>query len=172
MSDKTASAVIVVLHTSRGAITLELDGVRAPITVANFLAYVDSGHFAGTIFHRVIPGFMIQGGGMDRDMREKSTRAPIRNEAKNGLKNVRGSIAMARTSDIDSATAQFFINLKDNGFLDNGSRDFGYAVFGRVTGGLEVVDAIASVRTGRRGVHDDVPVEPIVIDRVEKLTAG
>ena len=154
---------IVALRTSHGDLAIELFAKEAPISVENFLAYVDAGHFDGTIFHRVIPGFMIQGGGMDPDMRQKSTRKPIKNEADNGLRNQRGTLAMARTSDINSATAQFFINLKDNAFLDHGGRDFGYAVFGRVTTGMEVVDAIAAVKTGRRGHHDDVPVEPVLI---------
>ena len=154
---------IVALRTSHGDLAIELFVKEAPISVENFLAYVDAGHFDGTIFHRVIPGFMIQGGGMDPDMRQKSTRKPIKNEADNGLRNQRGTLAMARTSDINSATAQFFINLKDNAFLDHGGRDFGYAVFGRVTTGMEVVDAIAAVKTGRRGHHDDVPVEPVLI---------
>ena len=154
---------IVALRTSHGDLAIELFVKEAPISVENFLAYVDAGHFDGTIFHRVIPGFMIQGGGMDPDMRQKSTRKPIKNEADNGLRNQRGTLAMARTSDINRATAQFFINLKDNAFLDHGGRDFGYAVFGRVTTGMEVVDAIAAVKTGRRGHHDDVPVEPVLI---------
>jgi cyclophilin family peptidyl-prolyl cis-trans isomerase len=153
----------VALRTSHGEVTIELYQKEAPISVENFLAYVDSKHFDGTIFHRVIPGFMIQGGGMDADMRQKSTRKPIKNEADNGLRNQRGTLAMARTSDIHSATAQFFINLKDNAFLDHAGRDFGYAVFGRVTGGMDVVDAIAAVQTGRRGHHDDVPLEPVLI---------
>jgi cyclophilin family peptidyl-prolyl cis-trans isomerase len=159
----------VALHTSHGDVTIELYLKDAPITVENFLAYVDSGHFNGTVFHRVIPGFMIQGGGMDADLHQKSTRKPIQNEADNGLRNRRGTLAMARTSDIHSATAQFFINLKDNAFLDHGGRDFGYAVFGRVTAGMDVVDAIAAVRTGRRGHHDDVPIEPVVIREAKRL---
>jgi cyclophilin family peptidyl-prolyl cis-trans isomerase len=154
------------LTTSRGAIAVELFADRAPVTVQNFLAYVDAGFFDGTIFHRVIPGFMIQGGGFTPDLSQKPTRAPIKNEAGNGVKNQRGTLAMARTSDIDSATAQFFINLKDNAFLDHGGRDFGYAVFGRVTDGMDVVDAIAGVKTAKRGAHGDVPVESVVIQRV------
>jgi peptidyl-prolyl cis-trans isomerase A (cyclophilin A) len=153
----------VVLATSHGDITVELFADKAPITVENFLSYVDAGFFAETIFHRVIPGFMIQGGGFSADMRQKPTRAPIKNEANNGVKNVRGTLAMARTSDINSATAQFFINLKDNGFLDHGGRDFGYAVFGRVTTGMDVVDKIAAVKTGQHGPHADVPVQPVVM---------
>ena len=148
---------VVVLNTSQGAITLELDDEKAPVTVANFLEYVDAGHYDGTVFHRVIDGFMIQGGGFEPGMKQKSTRAPIKNEADNGLKNDRGTIAMARTAQKDSATAQFFINLKDNDFLNHGSRDFGYAVFGRVTDGMDVVDRIAKVETARKGGHGDVP---------------
>ena len=155
----------VSLSTSKGDLTVELFAQQAPVTVQNFLQYVDDGFFDGTVFHRVIPGFMIQGGGMDAGMRQKSTRPPIENEAKNGLKNTRGTLAMARTSDVNSATAQFFINLTDNAFLDHGTRDFGYAVFGRVTDGMDVVDAIAKVKTGRKGPHDDVPVEPVTIQQ-------
>jgi peptidyl-prolyl cis-trans isomerase A (cyclophilin A) len=154
---------MVVLETSKGDITIELYPDDAPITVENFLQYVDDGFFDGTIFHRVIPNFMIQGGGFTEDMNQKPTREPIKNEARNGLKNERGSIAMARTSVVDSATAQFFINHADNEFLNNSARDFGYAVFGKVVGGMEVVDAIAAVETGRHGPHDDVPREPVVI---------
>jgi cyclophilin family peptidyl-prolyl cis-trans isomerase len=153
----------VSLSTSHGDLTVELFATEAPITVQNFLAYVADGFFDGTVFHRVISGFMIQGGGMDAGLRQKPTRTPIKNEAANGLKNTRGTLAMARTSDVNSATAQFFINLTDNAFLDHGSRDYGYAVFGRVTHGMEVVDAIARVKTGRKGPHDDVPLEPVTI---------
>jgi cyclophilin family peptidyl-prolyl cis-trans isomerase len=158
----------IVVTTSLGTITVELLADRAPGTVENFLAYVDAGFFDGTVFHRVIPGFMIQGGGFTADMSKKPTRAAIKNEADNGVKNERGTLAMARTSDIHSATAQFFINLKDNTFLDHGARDFGYAVFGRVAGGMDVVDAIAGVKTGRRGTHGDVPVDPVTIERVAR----
>jgi len=158
----------VSLSTTRGDLTIELFAREAPATVENFLAYVDDGFFDGTVFHRVISGFMIQGGGMDADLRPKATRAAIKNEADNGLKNTRGTLAMARTSDVNSATAQFFINLADNAFLDHGTRDFGYAVFGRVTGGMEVVDAIAKVKTGRKGHHDDVPVEPVTVVRARR----
>jgi peptidyl-prolyl cis-trans isomerase B (cyclophilin B) len=156
----------VMLHTSQGDIVLELDAEKAPLTVANFLQYVDDGHFNGTIFHRVINGFMIQGGGFTRDMAQKTTRGPVRNEADNGLKNKRGTMAMARTADIHSATAQFFINVADNTFLDHTSSDprgFGYCVFGRVIEGMDVVDRIKSVPTGHHGPHGDVPVEPIEI---------
>jgi len=158
----------VSLSTSHGDVTIELFANESPITVENFLAYVDAGFFDGTVFHRVIPGFMVQGGGMDADLRQKATRAPITNEAGNGLKNTRGTLAMARTSDVNSATAQFFINLADNAFLDHGARDFGYAVFGRVTRGMEVVDAIAKVKTGRKGHHDDVPIQPVMLTQVRR----
>jgi cyclophilin family peptidyl-prolyl cis-trans isomerase len=158
----------VILTTSQGAITVELLADRAPVTVRNFLEYLDASFYDGTVFHRVIAGFMIQGGGFTPDMRQKPTRAPIRNEADNGVPNARGTLAMARTADINSATAQFFINLADNAFLDHGSRDFGYAVFGRVTAGMDVVDAIARVKTGRKGGLGDVPLEPVVIERIAR----
>ncbi len=153
----------VLLETSQGAIEIELFEKRSPETVKNFRAYVDEGFFDGTIFHRVISGFMIQGGGFTPDMRQKRTRPPIPNEANNGLKNERGTLAMARTSDIHSATAQFFINLADNAFLDHGPQGYGYAVFGRVVQGMDVVDRIAGVATRTVGGHADVPVEPVVI---------
>ncbi|WPC06421.1 peptidylprolyl isomerase [Pseudomonas benzenivorans] len=159
----------VLLSTSAGEIEIELEAEKAPISVENFLAYVDSGHYAGTQFHRVIPGFMIQGGGFDADLRQKKTRAPIKNEADNGLHNVRGTLAMARTQVRDSATSQFFINHKDNAFLDHGSRDFGYAVFGKVVRGMEVVDKIAMVPTGNRGGHQNVPREPVLILEAKRL---
>jgi peptidyl-prolyl cis-trans isomerase A (cyclophilin A) len=136
--------------------------------VANFLAYVDGGHYNGTVFHRVIPNFMIQGGGMDASMSEKPTKAPIKNEADNGLKNDSWTVAMARTQVQDSATSQFFINLQSNDFLNHGSRDFGYAVFGRVVEGMDVVDAIAKVTTGRKGGHEAVPSEPVVIQSIKR----
>jgi peptidyl-prolyl cis-trans isomerase B (cyclophilin B) len=161
--------VMVEMHTSKGLITLELDAEKAPVTVANFIEYVNSGHFDGTIFHRVIPGFVIQGGGLESGMKEKPTQAPIENEADNGLKNVTGSICMARTNDPHSATSQFFINLKDNQFLDHTEKSpqgWGYAVFGQVTGGMDVVEAIAAVQTGNAGFHQDVPVEDIVVEKV------
>ena len=160
---------MVEMHTSKGLITLELDAEKAPVTVANFIEYVKSGHFDGTIFHRVIPGFVIQGGGLESGMKEKPTQAPIENEADNGLKNVTGSICMARTNDPHSATSQFFINLKDNQFLDHTEKSpqgWGYAVFGQVTGGMDVVEAIAAVQTGNAGGHQDVPVEDIVVEKV------
>ena len=165
----TGNTPKVLLETSMGNIKLELFEKDAPLTVANFLAYVDEGHYDSTIFHRVIPGFMIQGGGFTADMEQKPTNEPIRNEAMNGLKNVRGTIAMARTMVVDSATSQFFINLVDNGFLDFRNptpQGFGYAVFGKVTKGMEVVDKIAKVQTGNRGMHQDVPVEPVIIKKV------
>lgn len=155
----------VVLKTTQGEITLRLDPVRSPQTTANFLRYVREGHYDGTVFHRVIPDFMIQGGGMTPDMREKRTHAPVRNESGNGLANRRGTIAMARTSDPDSATAQFFINLKDNAFLNAQPGKPGYTVFGEVTSGMGAVDAIARLRTGSRGPHQDVPVDMPVILR-------
>ena len=160
---------MVEMHTSKGLITLELDAEKAPVTVANFIEYVNSGHFDGTIFHRVIPGFVIQGGGLESGMKEKPTQAPIENEADNGLKNVTGSICMARTNDPHSATSQFFINLKDNQFLDHTEKSpqgWGYAVFGQVTDGMDVVEAIAAVQTGNAGFHQDVPVEDIVVEKV------
>jgi peptidyl-prolyl cis-trans isomerase A (cyclophilin A) len=166
-SEKGAHPVVV-LETSLGSIEIELDAEKAPISSANFLAYVDSGHYDGTIFHRVIPNFMIQGGGFDEAMSQKPTKAPIKNEANNGLKNVRGTLAMARTNVVDSATSQFFINLKDNDFLNHGGRDFGYAVFGKVVSGMDVVDKIAAVKTGNRGMHQDVPVEPVKITKARR----
>jgi cyclophilin family peptidyl-prolyl cis-trans isomerase len=157
------------IETSKGTITLTLNEEKAPATVANFVQYAKDGHYDGTIFHRVIDGFMIQGGGFTSDMNQKPTRAPIRNEAMNGLKNKRGTIAMARTMVVDSATSQFFINLVDNDFLDFQNptpQGFGYAVFGEVTDGMTVVDAIAKVKTGFAGPHQNVPEEAIVIRKV------
>jgi cyclophilin family peptidyl-prolyl cis-trans isomerase len=154
--------------TSKGEFTVELFTAEAPISSENFLAYADSGHFDGTVFHRVIPGFMIQGGGMTADMKQKPTRDPIANEAKNGLKNTRGTLSMARTNDINSATSQFFVNVADNDFLDNRAGSYGYAVFGKVTAGMDVVDAIVAVKTGNKGGHQDVPVEPVVIESVTR----
>ncbi|HMM55290.1 MAG TPA: peptidylprolyl isomerase [Candidatus Desulfobacillus sp.] len=161
---------MVRLHTNFGTITLELDADRAPETVKNFLAYVASGHYDNTIFHRVIDGFMIQGGGFEPDMKQKPTQAPIANEAANGLKNARYSVAMARTADPHSATAQFFINVKDNDFLDHtapSGQGWGYCVFGKVVEGTEVVDRIKGVKTASRGFHQDVPVEDIIIEKAE-----
>ena len=157
------------IDTSMGTITLELDDAKAPVTVKNFIDYAKSGHYDGTIFHRVIDGFMIQGGGFTRSMDQKPTKAPIKNEAANGLSNKRGTIAMARTMIVDSATSQFFINLVDNGFLDYKGPDprtYGYAVFGKVTDGMDVVDKIAKVKTGFAGPHQNVPEEPILIKKV------
>lgn len=154
---------MVIFETTHGSFTVELLADEAPVTVENFLQYVDDGFFDQTVFHRVIPGFMIQGGGFTSEMEKKTTRPAITNEADNGVKNVRGSLAMARTADVNSATSQFFINLVDNAFLDHGTRDFGYAVFGRVTDGMDIVDKIAKVATGNRGPHQNVPIEPVVI---------
>ena len=162
-----ASAQSVKLATSEGDIVIELDRGKAPKSVDNFVGYVKSGHYDGTIFHRVIPNFMIQGGGMDKAMNEKPTKAPIPLESRNGLKNERGTVAMARTMDPNSATAQFFINVQDNAFLDQAnSRDGnGYAVFGKVVSGMEVVDKIRAVPTGNRGEHQNVPIQPVIIQR-------
>ena len=161
---------MVNLHTNHGVITLELDAARAPVTVENFFAYVKSGHFNNTIFHRVIDGFMIQGGGFEPGMKEKPTGAQIRNEADNKLKNDNYTIAMARTNDPHSATAQFFINVGNNDFLNHKAPDpqgWGYCVFGKVTAGTEVVDKIKSVKTGNRAGHQDVPVEDVVVQKAE-----
>ena len=157
------------IETSMGSITVELDDAKAPVTVKNFLDYAASGHYDGTIFHRVIDGFMIQGGGFTKAMDQKPTKAPIKNEAANGLTNKRGTIAMARTMVVDSATSQFFINLVDNDFLNFRAptpQYYGYAVFGKVTDGMDVVDKIAKVKTGFAGPHQNVPEEPIVIKKV------
>jgi peptidyl-prolyl cis-trans isomerase A (cyclophilin A) len=157
---------MITIKTNHGDISVELFDDKAPITCENFRQYIRDGHYAGTIFHRIIPNFMIQGGGMDANMTQKPTRDPIKNEADNGESNARGTLAMARTMVVDSATSQFFINLRDNDFLDHGSRDFGYAVFGRVSDGMDVVDAIAGVPTGNHGGHQDVPVETVEIVEV------
>jgi cyclophilin family peptidyl-prolyl cis-trans isomerase len=159
---------VVLMKTSKGDVKIELDAEKAPVTVQNFLKYAKDGHYDGTVFHRVIPGFMIQGGGYGPDLGEKKTGAPIKNEATNGLKNERGTLAMARTSDPNSATAQFFINLVDNAFLDHKDtgRGYGYAVFGKVTDGMNVVDDIAKVPTASKGMHENVPTEPVVIESV------
>ncbi|HSH14262.1 MAG TPA: peptidylprolyl isomerase, partial [Desulfurivibrionaceae bacterium] len=148
----------------------ELFSEQAPITVENFLSYVDAGFYDGTVFHRVIPGFMVQGGGFTPDMSQKKTEAPIKNEADNGLKNLRGNLSMARTQDVNSATTQFFINVADNAFLDHGARDFGYAVFAKVIDGMDVVDSIVEVPTGRSGMHSDVPKEPVMILSAKRKT--
>ena len=157
---------MITIKTSHGDISVELFEDKAPISCENFRQYANDGHYNGTVFHRVIPNFMIQGGGMDENMADKPTRAPIKNEADNGESNARGTLAMARTNVVDSAPSQFFINLKDNNFLDHGTRDFGYAVFARVTDGMDVVDKIAAVQTGNRGGHQDVPVEAVTITEV------
>ncbi|WP_137822423.1 peptidylprolyl isomerase [Pseudomonas sp. D(2018)] len=159
----------VLLTTSAGEIEVELEADKAPVSVKNFLDYVDAGFYNGTVFHRVIPGFMIQGGGFDTDMSQKDTRDPIKNEADNGLRNLRGTLAMARTQVVNSATSQFFINHNDNAFLDHGSRDFGYAVFGKVVRGMDVVDQIANVPTGNRGMFQNVPMQPVVILSAKRL---
>ena len=164
---------LVVLDTSMGPITIQLDKAKAPITVDNFLKYVDAGHYDGVIFHRVIPGFMIQGGGFSPEMREKSTNAPIKNESSNGLRNERGTLAMARTPDPNSAGAQFFVNLKDNRFLDRDQAQdkYGYAVFAKVVDGMDVVDKIAGVPTATKGGHGDVPVQPITIKSAKRKSS-
>lgn len=154
---------MITIKTNHGDIAVELFEDKAPISCENFRQYATDGHFNDTIFHRVIPNFMIQGGGMDASMASKPTRDPIKNEADNGESNVRGTLAMARTGVVDSATSQFFVNLSDNDFLNNGTRDFGYAVFGRVTDGIDVVDAIAAVATGSSGGHQDVPLDTVTI---------
>ncbi|CAB3783539.1 peptidylprolyl isomerase [Pararobbsia alpina] len=159
---------MVELHTNHGVVKIELNAEKAPKTVENFLAYVKQGHYDGTVFHRVIDGFMIQGGGFTPGMEQKPTNAPVDNEAANGLKNEKGTLAMARTNDPHSATAQFFINVKDNDFLNFSSptpQGWGYCVFGKVVEGLEVIDAIRKVKTGSKGFHQDVPVEDVVIEK-------
>jgi len=165
---------MVILHTNHGDIKIELDAVRAPKSTANFLEYVRAGHFDNTVFHRVIDGFMIQGGGFEPGMRQKPVKAPIENEARNGLKNERYTVAMARTSDPHSATAQFFINVADNDFLNHRSPDangWGYCVFGHVVAGTEVVDKIKSLPTGTRGMHQDVPNKDVIIEKAEETAA-
>ena len=166
---KGTGMITVNMETSAGTITLELDNNKAPASVENFVAYVKAGHYDGTLFHRVIPEFMIQGGGFDADMQQKSTTPPVKNEADNGLKNDVGTIAMARTNDPNSATSQFFINLKDNDFLNHSSpspQGWGYTVFGKVTGGMDVVTTIEKVATGVRNGHRDVPAEDVLITKV------
>jgi peptidyl-prolyl cis-trans isomerase B (cyclophilin B) len=161
---------MIKLTTNHGVITLDLNAEKAPKTVANFIAYVEAGHYDNTVFHRVIKNFMIQGGGMEPGMNQKPCKAPIENEAANGLKNKRGTVAMARTSDPHSATAQFFINTVDNDFLDFKSpsgQGWGYCVFGEVVEGMDVVDKIRAVRTGNKGFHQDVPVEDVIIEKAE-----
>jgi peptidyl-prolyl cis-trans isomerase A (cyclophilin A) len=156
-------------ETTLGDFTIEFHEKEAPQTVANFLRYIDEGFFDGTIFHRIVPGFVIQGGGFTEDMTQKRTHPTIKNEADNGMKNDRGTLSMARTSDINSATSQFFVNLKDNEFLDHKKGNFGYAVFARVTEGMDVVDKIAAVETGRRRGFDDVPVQPVIMKSVRRV---
>jgi peptidyl-prolyl cis-trans isomerase A (cyclophilin A) len=158
-------------ETSLGDFTIEFYEKEAPESVANFKRYIDDGFFDGTIFHRIVPGFVIQGGGFTEDMSQKRTKPPVKNEADNGLKNSRGTLSMARTNDINSATSQFFVNLKDNDFLDHSRGNFGYAVFARVTQGMEVIDKIAAVETGRKRGFDDVPVEPVIMKSVRRVTA-
>ncbi|QUY47280.1 peptidylprolyl isomerase A [Serratia plymuthica] len=153
----------VMLTTSAGNIELALDSQKAPVSTKNFVDYVNSGYYNNTVFHRVIPGFMVQGGGFTADMQQKTANAPIKNEADNGLRNLRGTISMARTADKDSATSQFFLNVADNAFLDHGQRDFGYAVFGKVVKGMDVVDKISQAPTGNVGPYQNVPSKPIVI---------
>ncbi len=158
-------------ETSLGDFTIELYPQEAPLTVANFLKYVDAEFYDGTIFHRIVPGFVIQGGGFTEEMSQKRTEAPIKNEADNGLKNARGTLSMARTNDVDSATTQFFVNLKDNDFLDHSRGNFGYAVFAKVTDGMTVIEQIAKVATGRRRGFDDVPLEAVVMKSVRRIPA-
>ena len=156
-------------ETSLGDFTIEFFEKEAPLSVANFKSYIDDGYFDGTIFHRIVPGFVIQGGGFTEDMTQKKTKAPVKNEADNGLKNTRGTLSMARTNDINSATSQFFVNLKDNDFLDHSRGNFGYAVFAKVTEGMDVIDKIAAVATGRKKGFDDVPVEAVTMTSVRAL---
>src|ERR1700688_575739 len=163
--------LMIRFETSLGDFTIELLEKEAPESVANFTRYIDDGFFDGTIFHRIVPGFVIQGGGFTEDMSQKRTKPPVKNEADNGLKNSRGTLSMARTSDINSATSQFFVNLKDNDFLDHSRGNFGYAVFARVTQGMEVVDKIAAVETGRKRGFDDVPLEAVIMKSVRRVTA-
>jgi cyclophilin family peptidyl-prolyl cis-trans isomerase len=171
ISFQTSSEIhMIEFKTSLGDFTIKLFDDTAPISAANFQAYAEAGFFDGTIFHRVIPGFVIQGGGFTADMEQKKTNAPIKNEATNGVKNKRGTLSMARTNDINSATSQFFVNLVDNAFLDNSASSYGYAVFGEVIAGMDVIDAIAKVQTGRHGHHDDVPTTSVVVQSA-KVTA-
>ncbi|KAA8996363.1 peptidylprolyl isomerase A [Affinibrenneria salicis] len=168
-SQAVLASTHVLLTTSAGDIELALDDQKAPTSVKNFVEYVNSGFYNNTTFHRVIPGFMVQGGGFSADLTQKATLAPIKNEADNGLRNLRGTIAMARTMEKDSATSQFFINVADNAFLDHGQRDFGYAVFGKVVKGMEVADKISQVQTENVGPYQNVPVKPIVIQSAKVL---
>ena len=168
MATNVMTNTTVVMATSEGNIEIELFADKAPISVSNFLAYVDAGFYDNTVFHRVIPNFMIQGGGFETNMNQKTTKAPIKNEAKNGLKNDRGTLAMARTAVVDSATSQFFINVVNNDFLNNGARDFGYAVFAKVTTGMDVVDKIAAVKTTTKSGMGDVPATAVMINSVKR----
>ena len=160
---------MILFETTLGDFTVELFEKDAPETVVNFLKYIDAGFFDGTIFHRIVPGFVIQGGGFTEDMSQKRTQPPIKNEANNGLKNLRATLSMARTNDVNSATSQFFVNLKDNDFLDHKPGNYGYAVFARVTEGMDVIDKIAAVATGRRSGFDDVPTEVVIMKRVQRI---
>jgi peptidyl-prolyl cis-trans isomerase A (cyclophilin A) len=162
---------MILFETSLGNFKIEFFEKEAPISVANFQRYITDGFFDGTIFHRIVPGFVIQGGGFTEDMSQKETLSPIKNEADNGLKNSRGTLSMARTNAVNSATSQFFVNLKDNDFLDHSRGNFGYAVFARVTEGMDVIDKIAAVETGRKQGFDDVPVEPVIMKSVRKVDA-
>jgi cyclophilin family peptidyl-prolyl cis-trans isomerase len=162
---------MILFETTLGDFKIEFFEKEAPISVANFKKYVDDRFFDGTIFHRIVPGFVIQGGGFTEDMSQKKTQAPIKNEADNGLKNARGTLSMARNNDNNSATSQFFVNLKDNDFLDHSRGNFGYAVFARVTEGMDVIDKIAAVETGRKRGFDDVPVEAVLMKSVRKIDA-
>lgn len=160
---------MVLFKTNYGDIEIEVFEDKAPLTVENFLKYVDDGFYDNTIFHRVIPNFVVQGGGMTEALEQKPTREPIKNEADNGLKNLQGTLSMARTMDVDSATSQFFINLVDNAFLDHGARDFGYAVFAKVSKGMDVVQKMAKVKTKNVGFHQDVPAEPLIIESAKQI---
>ena len=168
-SQLSFAATQVQIKTNQGNMTVELFDKEAPISSQNFVQYAKSGHYNNTIFHRVIPGFMIQGGGYTATMQEKPTQAPIKNEANNGQKNLRGTLAMARTQQVNSATSQFFINLVDNSALDHGRRDYGYAVFGKVIKGMDVVDKIAQVKTGNKGFHQNVPINSVVIQEIKVI---
>ncbi len=170
MSDTTMTKVQ--FETSHGSYTIEMHEEEAPETVANFLKYVDDGFFDGTIFHRIVPKFVIQGGGLTPQFSQKETRKPIKNEAKNGLKNLRGTLSMARTNDINSATSQFFVNLVDNAFLDHSPGNYGYAVFAKVVEGMDTVDKIAAVKTGRRKGYDDAPQEDVIITAARRVEAA
>ncbi|MEM4397916.1 MAG: peptidylprolyl isomerase [Candidatus Woesearchaeota archaeon] len=166
MSETITKNIIVVFETNKGNFEVQLDQKNSPITTKNFLDYVNEGFYDGLIFHRVIKGFMIQGGGFDINMKQKKTKEPIKNEANNGLKNLKYTIAMARTSEINSATSQFFINTANNSFLDYGVRDYGYAVFGKVINGFETIDKIENSKTQAVSYFDDVPIEPVIINKV------